>query len=153
MAQSAFPNTNTEPRQPEEADRVFTPARPRLVDPTAPPPEVAARALPPSQPAVEAGEAIGSALGGAVRMTRNLPGKLQEIRSRVKFRALLLRRRARWQAEQKADEWKESGADLAAEARRRAHHWALAYPFQTLGAAAATGFLLGFVLRLWRDNG
>ncbi|MGZ4787696.1 MAG: glycine zipper domain-containing protein [Terriglobales bacterium] len=110
-----------------------------------------------------AGERVGSALGAVVCQTRELGGIVQDRMSDLKrkFRVIAGRRSTELKnrASELTDEAQQQASELANEARREARHWefrarlyARERPFQFVAAAAAAGFVIGFLLRMWRDE-
>ncbi len=96
----------------------------------------------------ETAEVIGSAMGSAVEEVRHLPERLQAMKERFR----VVRDRTREQTAGKTAELKEAAQKRAREARHRAAHYAREYPLHVIAGAAAAGFLLGVVLRIWRST-
>jgi len=110
-----------------------------------------------------AGERVGSALGAVVNQTKEIGGKVQDRMSDLKrkFRVIAGRRSAELKdrASELTDEAQQRASELASEARREARIWefrarlyARRSPFQFIAGAAAAGFVIGFLLRMWRDE-
>jgi ElaB/YqjD/DUF883 family membrane-anchored ribosome-binding protein len=110
-----------------------------------------------------AGERVGSALGKVVSQTREFGGIVQDRVSELKrkFRVIAGRRSAQVKnrASELSDEAQHRASELADEARHQARMWefrarlyARRSPFQFIAGAAATGFAIGFLLRMWRDE-
>ena len=110
-----------------------------------------------------AGERVGSALGAVVTQTREFGGLVQDRMSdlKKKFRVITGRRSAdlKQRASELGDEAQQRASELADEARREVRHWefrarlyARDYPFRFVGVAAASGFVIGFLVRMWRDE-
>ena len=110
-----------------------------------------------------AGERVGSALGAVVSQTRELGGLVQDRVSDLKrkFRVVAGRRSSdlKDRAAELSDEAQRRASELADQARHEARVWefrarvyARDYPFRFVGAAAAAGFVVGFLLRMWRDE-
>ncbi len=109
------------------------------------------------------GERVGSAIGAVVNQTKELGGIVQDRMSELKqkFRVIAGRRSAeiRDRASDMTDEAQRKASELASEAKREARLWefrarlyARRYPFQFIAGAAAAGFAIGFLLRMWRDE-
>jgi len=109
------------------------------------------------------GERVGSALGAVVNQTKELGGMMQDRMSELKqkFRVIAGRRSAeiRGRASELTDEAQQKASELASEAKREARLWefrarlyARRSPFQFVAGAAAAGFVIGFLLRMWRDE-
>ncbi len=82
---------------------------------------------------------------------------VQDRVSDMRHRFRIIRGRVR--SGELQDEVKDRASNLADEAsqqariaRNRAEHYARNYPLQFIGGAAAAGFAIGFLLRLWRDE-
>ena len=110
-----------------------------------------------------AGEAVGSALGTVVSEARELPGRLQDRVKDFKRRFQVISGRKAADFKQRASELtgeaEQQISDLANEASREVRFWefrarlyARRYPFEFVAGAAAAGFAIGFLLRLWRDE-
>ena len=110
-----------------------------------------------------AGEAVGAALGTVVYEAREIPGRLQDGVDSLKRRFRVITgggsAAIKSRAVELEDDAEQRISELAPEARREARHWqfrarlyALRYPFQFVAGAAAAGFAIGFLLRLWRDE-
>ncbi len=110
-----------------------------------------------------AGEAVGQAIGTVINEARDLPGKLQDRMSELKRRFQVISGRGSADLKQRAseltDEAQEKLSDLSHQARVEARHWefrarlyAYRSPLQFIAGAAAAGFAIGFLLRLWRDE-
>ena len=111
----------------------------------------------------DAGEKVGTAIGTVVNQTRELSGRakdrVQDLQQR--FRVIAGRQSTQLQerVSEFSDEAQERASEFADEARRemrqwesRARYYARNYPFQFIGGVAATCFVIGFLLRLWRDE-
>ncbi len=96
----------------------------------------------------EAAEAIGSAVGSAVETMRNLPDRVQDMKERFG----VIQGRAQEKAASKADEWKWQARARTRLARLRVHQLAQDYPLHVIAGVAATGFILGFALRIRRSR-
>ncbi len=117
-----------------------------------------------------AGGKVGSALGAVVNRTKDFGGNVQDRMSELKkkFRVISGRRSSdlkdratdlKGRAAQLSDETQRRASELAQRAKQEARHWearARGYaqdsPFRFVGIAAAAGFAIGFLLRLWRTN-
>jgi len=110
-----------------------------------------------------AGEAVGSAIGVAINQAKDIPNRLQDGVQHLKRRFRVITGGGSANLKQRASELSEEAADRASEvadeARRqarqwetRARHYAHYYPFQFIAGASAAGFVVGFLLRLWRDE-
>jgi ElaB/YqjD/DUF883 family membrane-anchored ribosome-binding protein len=109
------------------------------------------------------GQRVGTALGAVVNQTRELTDRVQDrVRDmKQRFQVITSRRTAevKDRASDLADDAQQRAAQLADEARHQARHlefrariYARNYPFQFIGGAAAAGFIIGFLLRMWRDE-
>lgn len=126
--------------------------------------EATEAAIPPRDRRLEdAGEAVGQAIGTVINEARELPGKLHGRVSELRRRFRVISGRGPGSLKQRASELSEEAeervSDLSREARRQARHWEFrarlyAYrdPLKFIASAAAAGFVLGFLLRLWRDE-
>lgn len=149
------------------------PVSPRAAEPVALlPEETPSRPLgewpepePPRDTRLEsAGEAVGSAIGTVVNEARELPNRLQGGVQNLKRRFQVISGRAKsgelkQRASELTDQAQEKVSELTDQATREARHWefrarlyAIRFPFQFIAGAAATGFVVGFLLRLWRDE-
>jgi ElaB/YqjD/DUF883 family membrane-anchored ribosome-binding protein len=88
---------------------------------------------------------------------RPLTDFVQNRASDAKHRFKVIRGRMRTGDLQ--SEWKDRASGFgdrasrhAREARNRAEYYARNYPLQFIGGAAAAGFAIGFLLRMWRDE-
>ena len=109
-----------------------------------------------------AGEAVGNAIGIAVSQAKDIPGRLQGGMEHLKrrFRVITGGGSAGSQlSSELAGQAGDGASDAAREAQRRlrywesrARHYAREYPLQFIAVAAASGFALGFLLRLGRDE-
>lgn len=110
-----------------------------------------------------AAETVGTALGTAVTQVRRVPDRLQDGLQEAKQRFEVIRGRkgqdakealndAVEKAREAGEEFKDTAQEKLTEARTRAERLAHDYPLHVIGAAATFGFLLGIVLRLWRDH-
>lgn len=163
MADPVYPNrqAQTDPLQPtvlSDPDRALperaTPSRLGHIPIEAPP----------SNPRLNsAAEAVGGALGSAVTQVRRVPNRLQGGLQEAKQRFQVIRGRkgqdakealngAAERARQAGVEFKETAQEKLSEVRTRADRLTHDYPIHTIGGAAAFGFLMGIVLRLWRDH-
>ncbi len=96
----------------------------------------------------EAAEAVGSAVGSAVEAVRNLPDRVQDVKERFG----VIQGRAQKQAASAAEQWKWRAKARVRSARLRTHEFAQEYPLHVIAGVAAAGFVLGFVLRIWRSR-
>jgi hypothetical protein len=110
-----------------------------------------------------AAETVGSTLGSAVSQVRRVPDRLQDGLAEAKQRFQVIRGRkgedvkaamndAVEKAREAGEDLKDTAQEKLSEARSRAERLAHHYPLHVIGTAAAFGFLLGIVLRLWRDH-
>ena len=110
-----------------------------------------------------AGEVVGTAIGMAINQAKDIPGRLHDGVDNLKrrFRVITgggsagISRRASELTDDAADRVSEAADQALYQVRRwetRARHYAHHYPLQFLGSAAAAGFVVGFLLRLWRDE-
>ncbi len=106
---------------------------------------------------------IAAPASAVVNQTRELGGMMQDRMSELKqkFRVIAGRRSAeiRDRASDMTDEAQRKASELASEAKREARVWefrarlyARRAPFQFIAGAAAAGFAIGFLLRMWRDE-
>jgi len=111
----------------------------------------------------DAGEAVGQAIGTVITEAKELPGKIQDRVSDLRRRFQVISGRSSRDLKQRAseltDEAEERFTDLSREASREARHrefrarlYANRYPLKFIAGAAAAGFVVGFLLRLWRDE-
>jgi ElaB/YqjD/DUF883 family membrane-anchored ribosome-binding protein len=96
-----------------------------------------------------AAENIGSAVGNAVENART---RLQEMKERFTVIRGRAQRELSTKAGDVADELKQQAQRTVSDARTRAEHLARRNPLGSIAAAAALGFVMGIVLRLWRDH-
>ena len=110
-----------------------------------------------------AGEAVGTAIGTVVNQAKDIPNRLQGGVEHLKrrFRVIAgggsagLAQRASDLTGEASDRVAELAAETKAQAwlwETRARHYARNYPLQFIGSAAAAGFTIGFLLRLWREE-
>ena len=104
--------------------------------------------LPENSTVHNAAESVGSAVGSAVSAVRNLPDRLQEMKQRF----TVIRGRTQGQARETAREVKDKAQERVAEARVRINRMAREYPFGVVLAAAGAAFVVGMILRIWRDH-
>jgi ElaB/YqjD/DUF883 family membrane-anchored ribosome-binding protein len=122
----------------------------------------------------EAGAKVGSALANLVNKTRETLGSVahqtRETSGRVQDRAFDLKQRLQVTSRRRASEFKSRAADLTDQAQDRASEltertskqardlqthvdsYAHRKPFQFIGIVAASAFLIGFLLRMGRDE-
>ncbi len=137
MARSAFPD-----RDPRLQDY------PEPVGPAAVEPRYPDYGRPERGRASEAAEKVGNLVGAAVDQVRHLPDRLQEMKRRF----TVISGRAQKDAKAKAGELKDEARLKVEEARTRAERLAHDYPLQLIAGAAATGLVVGILLRVWRDH-
>lgn len=104
-----------------------------------------------------AAENVGGRLGVAVDRARQLPGYMSERMQDLKRRFRVIRGRAGEtdvanDLKQKAVGVADAATRTAEKARTRADHYAHHYPLQFIAGAAAAGFVVGFLLRMGRDE-
>ena len=128
-----------------------------------------------------AAEKVGRALGSAVSGVRNVPERVQDTRQRltvikgrkgedaqaavdeaverVRETGEQIKEQARETGEQLMERARTTGNELKeqaqvrlAQARSRAQVMAHQEPFRVIAMSAASGFVMGIVLRLWRDH-
>jgi ElaB/YqjD/DUF883 family membrane-anchored ribosome-binding protein len=147
MAEPVYPNDETR-RTVREA------AAPMGTVETAPGPSLAApdRELPPPSRLDSAAERVGSAVGSAFEQVKQLPNHLQEIKGRLIVMGRRTREDAARGAREISRELQLNARVKAREARTRARFYAHEYPLETIAAVAGLGFVLGVILRLWRDH-
>jgi ElaB/YqjD/DUF883 family membrane-anchored ribosome-binding protein len=85
----------------------------------------------------------GNFVRGRMRVVRARAGVLK---SRIESGELQETVRAR------AEDLRDTASRQARMARQRAEFYGRKYPLQVIGGVAAAAFLLGFVLRMWRDE-
>lgn len=114
-------------------------------------------------PLQNAGEAVGNAIGVAVNQAKDIPNRLQDGVEHLKRRFRVITGGGAAGLSQRASELAGETGNRASEAadefRHQVRHWesrarhhARHNPFQFVTAAAAAGFVVGFLLRLWRDE-
>ncbi len=136
MVQPVTP-MNAAPEPPQPSDPGY---------PAAGPPELRGSTAPPA--GSHAAEAAGEAVGSAVVAARHLPQRLQQVKHRLSEATS----RAGRELRSSADEFTRKASRKLSLARSRAARLSHEYPLGTVMAAAALGLVLGFALRLWRDN-
>ena len=111
-----------------------------------------------------AGEAVGAALGTVVSEAGRIPERIQEGVEGLKRRFRVITGGAgaeelKDRAAELTDEAQQRISEYATDASREARHWefrarlyAIRYPLKFVAGAAAAGFAIGFLLRLWRDE-
>jgi ElaB/YqjD/DUF883 family membrane-anchored ribosome-binding protein len=104
-----------------------------------------------------AAENAGGRLGSVVSRAKQIPEFMSDRMQDLKRRFRLIRGRASESdvAENlraKASDAADAASRTARQARSRADYYAHSYPIQFIAAAAATGFFVGFLLRLGRDE-
>jgi ElaB/YqjD/DUF883 family membrane-anchored ribosome-binding protein len=145
MAQAAFPND--EARFPEYPDPG---AAPVVGEPIYATPPVPARPAPTRSSLAlnSAAENLGNTVASAVGRVKELPERMQELKQRF----TVIRGRAREDLAIRAEELKEQAQRGVTRARTRAQSMARQQPFRFILGAAACGFVLGIMLRAWRDH-
>ncbi len=105
------------------------------------------------------GEAVGGALGSLRAKVRSglrvVGGKSHRYSEQFDEAADAAREKARElrdDAEVRLDNYRRMARQRFYEARREARRAAHDYPLQTLAVIGGTAFVIGFVLRIWRDN-
>jgi ElaB/YqjD/DUF883 family membrane-anchored ribosome-binding protein len=104
-----------------------------------------------------AGGSVGTAIGTAMNRARRFPSYMQDRAEDLRRRFRVIRGRAA------TGELKEDVSERVSEVadetsrqvrlmRSRADYYAHNYPLQFIAGAAATGFVVGFLLRMWRDE-
>ena len=96
-----------------------------------------------------AAENIGSAVGNAVGSART---RLQEMKQRFTVIRGRTQRDLSATASEVSEELKDQVQRTVSDARTRAEILARRNPFGFIAAAAAVGFALGILLRIWRDH-
>jgi ElaB/YqjD/DUF883 family membrane-anchored ribosome-binding protein len=96
-----------------------------------------------------AAENIGSAVGSAVGSART---RLQEMKQRFTVIRGREQRDLSAKAGEAAEDLKDQAQRTVIHARTRAELLARRNPFAFIAAATAIGFLVGIVLRIWRDH-
>jgi ElaB/YqjD/DUF883 family membrane-anchored ribosome-binding protein len=91
-------------------------------------------------------ESVGNAVGKAVNKVRTLPRRVSSMKER--FTVI---RGGGTEGASPAD-MKETARQKIYEARSRARYYAHEYPIQFIASAGAAGFVLGFILRVWRSS-
>ena len=97
-----------------------------------------------------AAENIGSAVGSTVESART---RLQEMKQRFTVIRGRTQRDLSIKASEVAEDLKDQAQRTVTDARTRAERLARRNPFAFIAGAAAVGFVLGIVLRIWRDHG
>jgi ElaB/YqjD/DUF883 family membrane-anchored ribosome-binding protein len=94
----------------------------------------------------QAVEAINTAVDRARQPAERVKDRIDDVRERLESGELQedVRKRAEYLAGEVSDR--------ARELRSRTQHYARQYPLKFIAGAAAAGFALGFVLRMWRDE-
>ena len=113
---------------------------------------------------------IGGALGTAVRHARGVSGRVRSGLELVRGRAADQAAQVSEDASKAASQFSEAGSQFKEKASERFSHWNQAarnrvsqarqraeeikakYPLQVMLGLAATFFVIGFGIRLWRSN-
>jgi glycine zipper-containing protein DUF883 len=93
-------------------------------------------------PLAQSAEQLGSTLGRAVNLVRDLPGRILSMKDRVGSRDLSAT----------AEEWKTNAQRRVADAQQRARRIVRENPLQALAVVAGVAFLLGVAIRIWRSD-
>ncbi len=100
-------------------------------------------------PAVnEKAQRLGRAIGSTVEKVRELPQRIADKKERL----AIARSRRREDLANTAAELKQMAQQRVVEARHRARHFAYENPLQVIAGAAGLGFIIGFMLRIWRSH-
>ncbi len=94
-------------------------------------------------PLAQSAEQIGSTLGRAVNIVRDLPGRIVSMKDRVGGSRDL---------SATAEEWKNNAQRRVADAQQRARRIVRENPLQVLAVVAGVAFLLGAAIRIWRSD-
>jgi ElaB/YqjD/DUF883 family membrane-anchored ribosome-binding protein len=99
---------------------------------------------------------IGGTVGMAVSQMRDLQRELERtfnlIRDRARSAAEEKVAQLRNAAETQAAKVKDAASERIRQARVRVQYVSREYPFQVIAGVAATAFVAGMMLRLWRSN-
>ena len=105
----------------------------------------------------DTGDAVGTVLGVAVHTVRQIPEFMQDRAAYLRRRFRIIRGRVK--SGQLQDEMKDRASEVTDEAsrqvrdlRNRAESYARNNPLHFIAGAAAAGFVIGFLLRMWRDE-
>ena len=95
-------------------------------------------------PLAQSAEQLGSTLGRAVNMVRDLPNRIVSMKERATGGGRDL--------SATAEEWKNNAQRRVADAQQRARRIVRENPLQALAVVAGIGFLLGVAIRIWRSD-
>ncbi|HWR16029.1 MAG TPA: hypothetical protein VN577_14465 [Terriglobales bacterium] len=100
---------------------------------------------------------VANVLNTVKDKARQIPGFVSDRVEDLRYRFRLIRGRAK--ESDVADRIKDQASELADTAsrqarfaRNRAQYYARNYPLQFIAGSAATAFVVGFLLRVWRDE-
>jgi hypothetical protein len=96
----------------------------------------------------ETAETVGSAVGRAVNMARDLPRRVEEMKERF----TIIRGRAKEDAAATAEEVRETAKHKMRQAQTRVQFYAREYPIEFILGVGAFGFVIGMFLRAWRSS-
>ena len=104
----------------------------------------------------DAAASIGNAVGLAVSRIRDLQHELERAfnvaRERASTAAAEKTEELRAAAEAKTAQIRNAAGEQIERARARAEYVSREYPFQIIAGVAATAFVAGIALRVWRSN-
>jgi len=98
------------------------------------------------------GQRVGNVLGAVSQRVRELPHRLQERVEDLKDRIAESSRSGGSNLQERAQEWRRTARVQAYRLRNRTQEYSRRNPLQFVAGVAATGFAIGFLLRMWRDE-
>lgn len=104
------------------------------------------------QPADRAGYVLGTAAGRARQLGTRLQYQVQDRIDDLRSRFQLIRGRASQNVEETAADVEREARQNLSQLRSRAQYFAHEYPIHFVLGAAASAFLIGFVLGWWRES-
>jgi hypothetical protein len=95
-----------------------------------------------------AAQRLGNLIGTTYKFAEKLPGRFSDLRERLTVAARCTSEDATYAV----SEWEQVARQKVQRVRSRAERIANEYPIQTILGVAASAFVFGFALRIWRSN-